>query len=185
MSPNEVKSLKASAWASLATGAGISLHYGGTDRERLEVAAMLGEEGVNMDRVIFGHSDGYADDIPFLIEQLQLGAYVQFDLLGRVGAPISRIPPVRGPGPTKPQGSTTILVGEAVPKLIEAGYGDRILLSQDVYTKIDLKTYGGTGYTFILEKFLPFLRAQGVTEEQIHTLVVENPQRILTFAEPR
>ena len=185
LTPNEVKSLKASAWASLATGAAISLHYGGTDRERLQVAAMLGEEGVDMDRVIFGHSDGYADDIPFLVEQLELGAYVQFDLLGRVGAPISRIPPVRGPGPTKPQGATTILVGEAVPKLIEAGYGDRILLAQDVYTKIDLKTYGGTGYTFILEKFLPFLRAQGVTDEQLHTLVVENPQRILTFAEPR
>jgi phosphotriesterase-related protein len=182
---NELKSLKASAWASLSTGAAISLHYGGTDRERLQVAAILGEEGVNMDRVIFGHSDGYADDIPFLIEQLEMGAYIQFDLLGRVGAPISRIPPVRGPGPTKPQGATTILVGEAVPKLIDAGFGDRILLSQDVYTKIDLKTYGGTGYSFILEKFVPFLRNRGVTEKQIMTLLVENPRNILTFAAPK
>ena len=76
-----------------------------------------------------------------------------------------------------------MLVGEAIPKLIEAGFEDRLLISQDVCLKVQLKHYGGTGYTFILDKFIPFLRTQGLTEEHIDKLLIKNPQRVLTFAD--
>ncbi len=59
-----------------------------------------------------------------------------------------------------------------------------ILISQDVCTKIQLKHYGGTGYSFIPEVFLPNLLRLGVTREQIHQIVIENPKRALTFIEP-
>ena len=80
-----------------------------------------------------------------------------------------------------------VLVDErtAIPKLIEAGYADRVLLSQDVCTKTQLKRYGGTGYSFILEKFLPEMRSRGVSEEHIQMMMVENPKRILTFVDPQ
>ena len=76
-------------------------------------------------------------------------------------------------------------MAEAIPKLIEAGYADRLLLSQDVCNKMHLKKYGGTGYSFLQEKFLPEIRSRGVSEEHIQMMMVENPKRILTFVEPQ
>ena len=46
---------------------------------------------------------------------------------------------------------------------------------QDVCARVQLKRYGGTGYSFIVEKFLPELRSRGVTEEHIQMMMVENP----------
>jgi len=186
LTPNEEKSIRASAWASRATGAAISFHHGGTGHEKFRVASILEEEGADLTRSIFGHSNSYAGEIDFLLELLKLGICIQFDTLGRVGAPVARRPAQLGPQPNPfPQVATDVLVAEAIPKLIDAGFEDRIFLSQDVCWKTHLKAYGGTGYTFILERFLPYLRIQGVTEEQINKFMVENPARVLAFAEPR
>ena len=48
-----------------------------------------------------------------------------------------------------------------------------------------MKTYGGTGYSFILEHLVPYMKQHGVTDAQIHTLLVENPRRFLTFVAPQ
>ena len=85
---NEVKSIRASGRASRATGAPISFHRGGVGREKLAVIGMLGEEGTDMSRVIFGHSDPIAGDLDLMLELLGHGVYIQFDLLGRLGAPL-------------------------------------------------------------------------------------------------
>ena len=74
---------------------------------------------------------------------------------------------------------------EGVINLLEAGFGDRILLSHDIGRKVFLKSYGGTGYAYIVEKLVPHLRQRGVTEEQINTILVENPKRVLTFVAPK
>jgi len=41
---------------------------------------------------------------------------------------------------------------------------------------------GGTSYTTIFAVFLDLLRARGVTEDQIHTLLHVNTRRLLTLA---
>ncbi len=184
LTPNEVKSIRASAQASRATGAAISFHQGGTDREKLEVAGILGEEGADLNRVIFGHSNTYAGDVPLLLELLEMGVYIQFDTLGRVGAPVARYPYIHDPDLNRVhQSAGDVLVAEAIPQLIEAGYEDRILLSQDVCMKIHLKAYGGTGYSFVMEKFLPYLLTLGVTERQATKMMVDNPMQVLTLVE--
>ena len=181
---NEIKSIRASGRASRATGAPISFHRGGVGREKLTVIGMLGEEGTDLSRVIFGHSDPIAGDMDLMLELLGHGVYIQFDLLGRVGAPL-RFLPDGDDFPTFFTSAGTAAVAEAIPRLIEAGYADRVLLSQDVCTKMQLKRYGGTGFSFILEKFLPEMRSRGVSEEHIQMMMVENPKRILTFVEPQ
>ena len=40
---------------------------------------------------------------------------------------------------------------------------------------------GGMSYTHILKTIIPLMRKRGLTEEQIHTITVENPRRALTF----
>ena len=181
--PNEVKSIRASVRASRATGAAISLHLGGVGREKLETFGIMAEEGVDPSRVIFGHSDPISGDMPLMLELLGHGVYIQFDLMGRVGVPLD----FNIADDTLQAGrstATSALVAQAIPKLIEEGYADRVLLSQDVCTKVQLKRYGGTGYSYLLETFLPHLRARGVAEEHIQMMMVENPKRVLPLAGP-
>ena len=67
-------------------------------------------------------------------------------------------------------------------RLIDQGYLSRILLSQDVAWKNRLRgTYGGHGYDHMLRNVVPLMQVRGVTEEQIHTMLVENPKRLLQF----
>jgi len=66
----------------------------------------------------------------------------------------------------------------AIKNLIDAGYINQILLSQDVFLKMMLTKYGGNGYGHILKHFLPRLKSLGVNDQQIYTLLVENPQRV-------
>ena len=185
ITPNEVKSLQATAWASRATGAAISLHHGGMGRERFEVAEILAREGADLTRTIFGHSGSYAGDLPFLLELLDLGVYIQFDQLGRPVVPLARGLRRHGPDRNAPDAATDTLVAEVIPQLIDAGFEDRILLSHDVCFKTFLTAYGGTGYAYLLDKFMPYLQTQGVTAEQVNTIVVESPRRVLTLVEAR
>ena len=90
--PNEVKSIRASARAARVTGAAISFHRGGADREeKLQVVSILGEEGADFSRVVFGHSDPIAGDMPLMLELLSHGVYIQFDLLGRVACSLALV----------------------------------------------------------------------------------------------
>jgi len=73
----------------------------------------------------------------------------------------------------------------AILELVQAGYLNRLLLSQDVCTKTMLKAYGGMGYSYVLEFVVPELKRLGIMEDQIGKILVENPRRVLTFAEPR
>ena len=181
---NEVKSIRASGRASRRTGAPITFHRGGQGREKLAVIGILDEEGADLSRVIFGHSDPIASDMDLMLEMLGHGVYIEFDLMGRVGVPL-RYAPDSDDLRSFMSSAGTAAVADAIPRLIDAGYVDRILLSQDVSAKMQLKKYGGTGYSFIMEKFLPELRSRGVAEEHILTMMVENPKRILTFVEPQ
>ena len=73
----------------------------------------------------------------------------------------------------------------AIAALIKQRYGKQILLSQDVCFKMDLKSFGGGGYSFINEQFIPYLKRMGVTDEQVAQMTIENPKRFLTFVAPR
>ena len=105
-----------------------------------------------------------------MLELLERGAYLEFDLLGREEALVE---------------STTSMVARAVPELVAAGFENRILLSQDICWKVHLKHYGGFGYSFILEKFLPYLLENGVSPAMTDKFMIENPARVLAFVAPQ
>ena len=170
LTANEMKSIRASARASRITGAAISFHVGGRGEEKFTVLEAVAEEGADLRRVIMGHSNSIADDLPFMKRLLERGVFIQFDTLGRPDGRLGGVDDGK--------------VARGIVELIEAGYADRILLSQDVCNKIQLKKYGGTGFSYVLENFLPALRDLGVEEEDIHKMMVENPVRALTFAAP-
>ena len=170
LTPNEIKVIKASGRASRLTGAPVSLHTSAQLHEQPKILDLLAAEGADLTRVIVGHSNSLAADQPFMKQLLDRGVYIQFDLLGRQ--------------PTVRRRVTDTDVAAAIVELIDVGYVDRILLSQDVCTKVQLKAFGGTGFSFILEQFIPYLKRLGVTDEQIGTIMITNPKRVLTFASP-
>ena len=67
----------------------------------------------------------------------------------------------------------------AIAGLIKAGYRDHLLISQDVFIKIMLCTYGGNGYAHIQRHFLPRLLRHGLCENDILALMTSNPGRAL------
>ncbi len=71
-----------------------------------------------------------------------------------------------------------------VCELLDRGHGERILLSQDVCHNGQLKRYGGNGYVYLFERFLPRLRDAGVTDAAIQVMTVESPARLLAVADP-
>jgi phosphotriesterase-related protein len=170
LTPNEIKAIKASGRASRLTGAAVTLHTSAQLHQQPKILDLLAGEGADLRRVVVGHSNPIATDRQFLTQILDRGSYIQFDLLGRNPTVRSRV--------------TDTDVANAIVELIKAGYTDQILLSQDVCTKIQLKAYGGTGYSFIVEQFIPYLKRLGVTDQQIDRMMVANPRRVLTFVAP-
>ena len=167
----ETKVIRAAGRASRITGAPVSIHtHGGGSGSTHEMLDLLETEGTDLGRVILGNCDSLVRDLPSLTGLLKRGVYVEFDGL-------SEFHMLRQP-------ATAAHVGDGIVELIRLGYLERILLSQNVDQKIDLKAYGGMGYSFVLDQFVPHLAGKGVTEEQIRTLIYENPQRVLTFVAP-
>lgn len=179
---NETKSIRAAARASVLTGGAVSFHRGGLGAERHRSLDIVAEEGADLGRVILGHADEIADDLPLMLEVLERGVYIQFDLIGRT-QPLTR-EVLKGEYRDMPGPSITMVVGQAISRLMERGYEDRILLSHDVCWKVHLKKFGGFGFSYILEKFLPHLRDLGVTDRQIDKMMVHNPAAVLPFVAP-
>jgi predicted metal-dependent phosphotriesterase family hydrolase len=67
----------------------------------------------------------------------------------------------------------------AIIKLIQMGFDQQIVLSQDVYLKIMQRKYGGFGYSHVLETIVPILRNCGVTSKELNNILINNPKRIL------
>lgn len=123
-------------------------------------------EGVDPSRVIIGHADSYPV-LDHYIEIVRRGANVEFDFLGMTFTPTERLGEGR--------------VIELLCELLARGHADRILLSQDVCHDSQLTRYGGQGYVYLAESFLPKLLAAGVSDSEIQTITVANPRRLLTI----
>jgi phosphotriesterase-related protein len=67
-----------------------------------------------------------------------------------------------------------------VLRQVERGHLDRILLSHDTAKTEHRKFSGGTGYTYIPTGFAELLRGHGMTAEDVDTMLVDNPRRMLT-----
>jgi len=74
---------------------------------------------------------------------------------------------------------------EFIRRLLDAGFGDRILLSSDMARRSYLGAWGGgPGYAYIMTSFVPALLANGVPASAVEDLLVANPARFLAFDAP-
>ena len=160
---------RAAARAARRTGMAITTHAV-MSPVGLAQLTVFEEEGLDPARVVIGHADSYPI-LDHYLEIVRRGANLEFDFLGMSFTPVER----------HGEGRIVELLGE----LVGRGHADRILLSQDVCHDSQLKAYGGNGYTYLFETFLPRLREAGLPETAIRTMTVDNPARILTLAGAR
>ncbi len=173
LTDNERKSLRAAARAQQSTGAALNVHPGQGEEAAMEIVKILGDAGADLTRTIIDHIDRAVRKPENRIELAKTGCYLEYDLFGREGYyPIHhRVIDL----PNDAQRTNEII------ELINKGYLGQILISQDIWNKTQRCAYGGWGYAHILRDTLPVMRVKGVTEEQIHMIMVENPRRLLTF----
>ena len=69
--------------------------------------------------------------------------------------------------------------------LIENGYGQQLVVSQDIDAKYLLLRYGGSGYAHIVNNIVPRMRRKGFAESDIFSILVGTPRRLMTLVEPR
>jgi phosphotriesterase-related protein len=165
--PLEVRNLRAAALASRQTDAVVASHTasGAIARRQMEI---LESAGLDLGRFIWAHANLEPDPTVHL-EAARRGAYVEFDAVG---------------AEWQPQGA----LADYTVALLEAGYGENILLSHDAGwydpSQPDGQPEEGgiRGYTALVEEFIPALRARGVTDDLLHLITVTNPARAFAFA---
>lgn len=170
---NEKKSLRAAAWAQTASGAALSVHPGQHEDACAHIVDILEDAGADLSRIVLCHIDRTVREPENRIRLAERGCYLEYDLFGMEGyyPMVERVLDV----PNDAQRLNEIL------ELVEAGFARQLLLSHDIWGRARLCKYGGWGYAHIVRDTLPVMRAKGFTEELLHTLLIENPKRILTF----
>ena len=163
--PLEEKVFRAAARAHLQTGALISTHTeAGT--MALEQVDLLTSEGVRPSRILIGHMDRLLD-YDYHVAVAQRGVYLGYDHIGKAKY--------------YPDNVRAALV----LRLIKAGYGNQIVFSSDLARKSYFPGYGPDGkpgFGHVLTQFVPRLRALGLDDAAIITILIANPARALTLA---
>lgn len=170
----EKKSVTAAIIAQQETGAPLLIHPGRNQYAPMEIVEFIDKENGDLSRTIMAHVEIRIFEEKILRELAQTGVYMEYDTFG-LDVPF----PAHAPDTFMPSDHQRI--GQ-IMGLIKDGYGDRILLAHDNCTKHRLQKYGGHGFDHIVSTVVPWMKREGVTDEQIERLLCTNPQRILTFA---
>jgi predicted metal-dependent phosphotriesterase family hydrolase len=158
----EAKLLRVAAAAQRETGAPITTHTtaGTGAREQADVLAAAGADPTH---VCIGHVDRLLDwDLH--LELVRRRVFLGYDCV------------------SKEQYAPDAERARFIVALVNEGHGDQICLSGDLARRSYLEAWGGApGYRHLLQVFLPRLRAAGLEDEQVQSLVVDNPARFLAW----
>ncbi len=172
MTPDVERVLRAIAQAHRRTGVPISTHSFAPGRNGLDQQRVFREEGVDLSRVVIGHS-GDTTDLGYLRELADAGSYLGMDRFG-----IDILLPFEQRV-------------ETVAEMCRQGYADKMVLSHDAACHNDWFDDAALAvatpnwhYMHILRDVIPALRQRGVTEEQIDRMTVVNPRLILSERTP-
>jgi phosphotriesterase-related protein len=179
--PREATMLRAAVRAQQRTGLAITVHCNLGSRTGLEVLRVLDQAGADLSRVVLGHVDfalghldiAFDDAVAYHKRLAETGCYLEYDTVGADGY-------FRGTGNERPFWAPSDRQrAEAIAQLLDAGFGDQLLISHDVCLKQYLLHYGGFGYGHILREFTQNLGDAGIGAADIGRLLVENPARML------
>ncbi|HVF90085.1 MAG TPA: phosphotriesterase-related protein [Blastocatellia bacterium] len=167
LTPGVERVLRAVARAHRLTGVPISTHTHAGTRRGLEQQRIFEEEGVDLSRVVIGHS-GDTTDLDYLEEMIARGSYLGMDRFG-----IDVLLPFEARVDT-------------VARMCERGHSGKMVLSHDAACFNDWLpeealpvVLPNWHYLHIHNDVIPALKERGVTDRQIETMLVDNPREIL------
>ena len=161
--------LRAAAGAHAATGAPVSIHAVAPD-DALAALDLLAAEGVPARRIAVCHADALVDR-GYQRELAARGVYVEFDFFGWHA--------VSG-ADANGEGDRERVAAAAA--LITGAAGDRVLLSQDVVTRIQCTRFGGGGYAHLLTGLAGWFEQDGVGPEELRRVMTQNPAAWLSWS---
>ncbi len=166
VTPGVEKVLRAVARAHRRTGVPISTHTHAATQRGLEQQRIFKEEGVDLRRVVIGHC-GDSEDVGYLEQLINAGSTIGMDRFG-----------IDSILPTEKRVAT-------IARLCERGHAGNMVLAHDASCYIDWfeealvrAAVPRWHFLHIPDDVVPALRAEGVSEEQIRQMTVENPRRI-------
>jgi len=166
VTPGIERILRATAQAHRRTGVPISTHTHARRRVGLDQQRIFCEEGVDLSRVVIGHS-GDTTDISHLEELIAHGSYIGMDRFG-----IDIILPFEDRVNT-------------VAAMCERGHANKMVLSHDAACfnhwlpeRLLPTILPRWHYMHIHNDVIPALKRKGITEKQLEQMLVENPRRI-------
>jgi phosphotriesterase-related protein len=169
LTPGVERIMRAVAKAHLVTGTPVTVHTHPETRQGLVVQRVMAEEGVAPTAVVLGHS-GDSTDADHLSALAEAGFWLGMD---RFGINLA---------------TTFEARADVVVEMCRRGYAERMVLAHDAACYIDwidpnvLPFLPQWHYLHIAQEVLPYLIDHGVTEEQITTMLVDNPRRIFEGA---
>lgn len=165
MTPGVERVLRAVCRAHAETGAPVTVHTHPQSGSGRDVLRVLREENVDLTKVVLGHS-GDSTDLDYLCELADAGCLLGMDRFG-----LDIITPFEQ------------RVG-TVAALCERGYAASMVLSHDASCYIDWFPQGviprfapAWHFEHLFDDVLPALRERGVTDGQLHAMLVDNPRR--------
>ena len=164
----EEKVLRAAARAQKGTGVPLEVHLPGWERHGGRVLDVVAEEGGDLRKTILCHMNPSGKDLTYQSDLANRGAWLEYDMIGMDYFYADQ----QAQSPSDQENA------EALSRLREAGLLGSVLVSQDIFIKIQLVRYGGAGYAHILDHFVPRLRRHGFTDQDIQMLLVDNPRRV-------
>ncbi|MCE2528245.1 MAG: hypothetical protein J4G11_00040 [Acidimicrobiia bacterium] len=166
----EERVLRASARVAVETDTPINVHCHPPSLEVVQrILDILEEEGHPLDRTSLSHLDEITD-LDYHRAVLGRGPLIGFDSFGQDGYF----------EPTWKSKSDQAKL-ETMLALVEAGFENQLLMSQDMHKKHYLLRYGGLGYNHVLTRVVPRMKVTyGADDRLIEKLLVTNPTRLLT-----
>ena len=159
--PSEQKVFEAAALVASKLGCPVNTHCDMGTMGEVQCDILLAS-GMKPNKVILGHNDLNLD-LKHHEQLLDRGVNLAFDTISK----------------TKYSSDEERAVH--LKKLLDLGYENQLVLSQDVSRRSYFKKFGQAGYEAVMEYFVDMLRKANVSEEQIDKLLIHNPARILDF----
>jgi phosphotriesterase-related protein len=170
LTPDVERIFRAVAEVHRRTGTPITVHTNPAHHSGHHVKRILcDEEGVDPQAIVLGHS-GDTSDLDYLSEMADHGFLLGMDRFG-----ILHDVPFE-------QRAETLL------QMCARGYASSIVMSHDASCYIDWLGPEAAAmnpewnYLHIGERVLPYVLERGITPEQVNTMLVDNPRRLLEFA---
>ena len=164
VTPEGERILRGAARALKRTGCPISTHQSAEDRIGSRQVEIFREEGAPMDHICIGHSADTAD-VDYLESLLNAGVYLSMD---------------RYENPDWRERNAT------VKALVDRGWAHRLMLGHDesptavVAGATSPPREGPAPYLFLSTVAIPGLRADGVSDDAIDTMLRDVPRRFLS-----